>query len=106
MKELKMNDKARTPEDLLDAVRDRDSFRFFVESLIADREKAERMERDSPAYWKWGGANNWQNNSIAAFLSAGTAYFDHHDCPHRESNSVAPTWRDFAEFLYFGKIYE
>jgi hypothetical protein len=91
-----------TPEELLDRVTDRDSFIAFVEALAAEREKAEAMERAEPVGYQLGGALGWQNGDISGFLSAALACFDHPD--HRTSEE--PSWRLFAEFLYFGKIYE
>jgi len=101
-----MGDPAPKPEELLDLVRDRDSFFAFLEALTAEREDAERLEREEPDRWRWGGAHNWQNSSISTFLGAASCYFSHPDCLHRDAPALPPTWRDFAEFLYFGKIYE
>lgn len=95
-----------SPEGLLDAVTDRDTFLAFLSALITDRECAEEMERADPNLAHYGGARRWQNSAISAFLGAAAAYFEHQDCPHRDSPTVPPSWRDFAEFLYFGKIYE
>lgn len=99
---------SKSPEELLDAVSDRDTFLAFLAALIVDREHAEDIERSNPKFHQWGGAGNWQNSSISAFLGAGSCYFQHPDYPHRDSPSHASplSWRDFAEFLYFGKIYE
>jgi hypothetical protein len=91
------------PEELLEKVSDRKSFMEFAWALIHDREEAERIEREDPQLWQWGGANNWQNSSISAFLSAAVAHFEN---PSKMTGDERPTWRDVAEFLYMGKIYE
>jgi len=90
-------------EELLDEVVDRDTFLAFVEALRAEREEAERMELAEPDRYRLGGAMNWQNGDISTFLDAALNYFE--PSPgHQPEDS--PSWRMFAEFLYFGKIYE
>ena len=91
-----------TPEELLDHVNDRDSFVAFVEALAADRQRAEAMERADPVGYQLGGALVWQNGDISGFLSAALNCFDH---PENRA-ATESSWRLFAEFLYFGKIYE
>ncbi len=92
------------PVVLLDEVVDRDSFIAFVRELIAEREEAERIEREEPDRHRWGGALGWQNGDISAFLEAGLRGYFTPGEGHRPA--AVPTWRMFAEFLYFGKIYE
>ena len=101
-----MNEADKTPEELLTAVHDPKSFFAFLDAFIGDRERAEQMEREQPEHWQWGAAGGWQNRSISAFLGAGSCYFANPKYPNRDMPLAAPTWRDFAEFLYFGKIYE
>jgi predicted RNA-binding Zn-ribbon protein involved in translation (DUF1610 family) len=90
-------------EDLLDRVDDRDSFIAFVDAMAAEREEAERMERTERDRYQFGGALDWQNSDISAFLLAALAYFQPSASRKPEST---PSWRMFAAFLYFGKIYE
>lgn len=90
--------------DCLEGVKDRETFITFVEALAAEREEAEKLERERPDYYQLGGALDWQNSDISCFLYAALACFD--DNPHYEGVSEEPSWRGFAEFLYFGKIYE
>ncbi len=92
-----------SPEERLDSVVDRESFLAFVRTLIDEREEAERMERDEPERYQWGGALSWQNSEISAFLEAALHYFE--PGPYHQPES-SPSWKMFAEFLYFGKIYE
>lgn len=47
-----------SPEERLDSVVDRESFLAFVRALIEEREEAERIERDEPERYRWGGALN------------------------------------------------
>ncbi len=92
-----------SPEQLLDNVVDRDSFIAFVTALAEEREAAEQLERGEPGRYQLGGAHNWQNGSISAFLYASLAYFDAK--PFHTPESI-PSWRMIAEILYYGKIYE
>jgi rhamnogalacturonyl hydrolase YesR len=85
--------------EALDKVKDKASFFEFLHVLIEDREVAEALEQESPEKWQWGGANGWQNSAISSFLECASCYFN-------EESSEELSWRDFAEFLYFGKIYE
>jgi hypothetical protein len=92
-----------TPEDLLDLVVDRDSFIAFVKALAAERQEAEKMERDRPDHYQYGGALDWQHSDISMYLDAAVACFQ---AEADYESSVTPTWKLFAEFLYYGKIYE
>jgi len=56
-----------------DTVGDRDSFFRFVEALIEDRTKADELENSEPERYRLGGANDWQNSSIAAYLECALA---------------------------------
>lgn len=92
-----------SPEELLDSVVDRDSFITFVQALAEEREEAEQMERDEPVRYQMGGAHDWQNGCISSFLYAALQYFE--PKPFHMPDA-APSWRMFAQLLYFGKIYE
>ena len=88
---------------LLEQVTDQESFVRFVKFLADEREQAQEIEEaDSKAYIV-DGALNWKNASIQDFLYAALEYFvpSQFHTPDQE-----PNWRMFAEFLYFGKIYE
>jgi hypothetical protein len=91
------------PEELLDKVRDRQSFVAFVEALAAEREDAQRIEREDPQAYMVDGAHRWKNAEIGAFLYAALDYFSEKPSHKPEDE---PSWRMFAEFLYFGKIIE
>ncbi len=90
--------------DYLENVTDKASFITFVKALAEERRQAEKMERENPVYYQLGGALDWQNGDISAFLWAGLECFE--DRPSKEVVPEEPSWRGFAEFLYFGKIYE
>lgn len=58
------------PAILLDDVTDWQSFAAFVRALAAEREQAEQLEKERPAYYKLGGALDWQTVKSAIFLNA------------------------------------
>jgi hypothetical protein len=60
---------------LLEQVRDRESFLAFARALAAERERAEQLERAEPDRYQLGGALDWQNGSIASFIQAGLEHF-------------------------------
>ena len=89
--------------EMLDTVNDRESFIAFVQAMAAEREEAERMERAEPVAYQLGGALGWQNGDISTFLDA--ALFSFEPGPNHQPEAT-PSWKMFAEFLFFGKIYE
>ena len=91
------------PEELLRRVHDRESFVAFVNALAAEREDAERIERENPQSYMVDGAHNWKNADIASFLYAALDYFEEKPFHKPEGQ---PSWKMFAEFLYCGKIIE
>jgi hypothetical protein len=85
-------------------VKDKETFIAFVEVLAEEREKADELEKENPIRYQLGGALNWQNGDISSFLWSALSYFE--DSPRPNATSDEPTWKGFAQFLYFGKIYE
>lgn len=91
------------PEDLLEKVHDKETFIAFVEALAAEREEAERIEREHPERYVVDGAYDWKNADIASFLYAALEYFQ--EKPFHKPDDE-PNWKMFAEFLWLGKIVE
>lgn len=87
---------------LLQQVEDKETFIRFVQALAADREQAQMIERENPKAYQIDGALGWANGDIPNFLWAALEYFATR-LPHE---AIQPSWATFAEFLYFGKIYE
>ena len=85
------------------AVTDRESFVRFVEALIEDRAKADEVEASGPERYRWGGANDWQNSSIASYLECSLAGAT---AQRNWGTSEGLSWGDLALFLWLGKIYE
>lgn len=96
----------KTLEDLLDEVVDWKTFATFVEKLAAEREKAQEIEeanKGNPAYIV-NGALGWNNGDIQGFLWASLSFFP--DNLTEDDGRAQPTWRNFAEMLYYGKTTE
>jgi hypothetical protein len=92
-----------TPEELLYDVSDRESFIAFVQALAAERDAAQHIERQDPVRFMIDGHFGWKSNDISTYLYACLDYFEDRPLSKPES---APSWRMFADFLYFGKIIE
>lgn len=75
----------------LEKVTDQATFLAFVQALIANR-------RDD--------AEHWENASIEDFLEAASAWAEDSAFGSQQGLSLASPWRQFATFLYSGKIYE
>jgi hypothetical protein len=89
--------------DLLEDVRDRDTFVAFVHALATERESAQQLERNDPTRYCLGGAHDWQSGDIPSFLYAACEYFTERPLSPPETE---PSWRMFADFLWCGKIME
>ena len=92
-----------TSELLLQNVRDRETFVAFVRALAAEREEAEKLEKENPQAYMVDGAHNWKNADIASYLYAALDYFEEKPLHRPECE---PSWHMFAAFLYCGKIIE
>lgn len=89
--------------ELHEAVHDRDSFIAFVEALAKEREDGHKLEQTGAEQYKWIGAYEWQNVEIHSFLNGCLDYFENKPFHKPESE---PSWKMFADFLWFGKIIE
>jgi hypothetical protein len=78
--------------ELLGRVSDRESFLVFVDAVIVERKNADAQDALS----------GWQNDTIEQYLESAAAWTK--DSAH--SFSSENPWRNFAEFLYMGKMYE
>lgn len=76
---------------LLEEVKDEKSFLLFVKSLIKDRQ--------SP--------DDWESSTIGEFLESSVAWAEDSDFGiNQDSELETNKWKQFAVFLYCGKIYE
>jgi hypothetical protein len=84
-------------------VTDKQTFIKFVQALAEERGRAQEIENKHPNVHAVDGALAWKNGDISSFLSAALECFTAQPVTYAEQN---PSWKMFAEFLYFGKIYE
>ena len=88
--------------DLLESVKDRETFFDFANALLSDKEDEARKEKESPTIYSDKGHNGWVNNNIEGFLDSAIAFTEDNSSWIDEPN----LWKKFALFLYGGKIYE
>ena len=90
----------------LEQVHDRDSFFEFVRQLVSDRRmeiEREAMDTSSPSPHD---AAEWENSTIDSYLDAALSWAEDTGMGTTQGLSPDPSWKEFATFLYLGKIYE
>lgn len=88
--------------EILDEVKDEKSFLEFAKSLMKDRELHEGKPVDDVGF-----VGDWANNDIAGFLESAIAWAEDSDFGIRQDSELETNkWKQFAVFLYCGKIYE
>jgi hypothetical protein len=88
--------------EFLEEVKDEISFLEFVKALIVDRQPLEGKEVDEVGF-----VGDWANNDISGFLESAVAWAEDTDFGERQRPELAKNkWKQFAVFLYCGKIYE
>ncbi len=92
--------------ELQEAVQDEGSFLEFARELIADRERAVAEERVGPAGGSRPDVEGWANVHIETYLRAAVSWAEDSDFGKRQGLSSSNPWKQFAVFLYCGKIYE
>ena len=85
---------------LCEQVEDESSFIRFAEALAADFEGSRLEESDNPSSPYSPTANGWENTTIGAFLGAATAW------AHASQTETSNPWKQAAQILMAGKIYE
>jgi hypothetical protein len=88
------------------SVCDQHTFLAFVRALVADLEDEVAKERAKPSPPYSRGANGWENGTIEAFLDAAASWAEDSEFGKRQGLAEDNPWRQFAIFLYCGKIYE
>lgn len=88
--------------EILDEVKDEKSFLNFVRALMKDRETHEGKPVDEVGF-----EGDWASNDIAGFLESAIAWAEDSDFGIRQDPDLQSNrWKQFAGFLYSGKIYE
>ncbi len=95
-----------SPDELLDLVKDEQSFLAFAEALAQDRAASVVAEQQQPSSPYGPDAGGWENSSIEHFLESAVAWARSTDFGKTQGLAANNPWRQFAEFLYCGKIYE
>lgn len=90
----------------LDRVADQESFLAFARALAEDRAAAVQAEAEEPAAPYGPNAGGWENTSIESFLESAIAWAEGSNFGARQGLATASPWKQFAAFLYCGKIYE
>jgi hypothetical protein len=84
--------------DYLENVNDKETFIEFVNALVEDRSRAEKIEQQNIENYP-GRRSGWHNTNIESFLQSALVWLV-------DSDRNEPSWKLMAEFLYSGKIYE
>ena len=78
----------------------------FVRLLAKDKEDEAAKESMSLSSPYGAGANGWQNRNIEAFLNAASDWAESTNFGLTQGIAPSNPWKQFAVFLYCGKIYE
>jgi hypothetical protein len=92
--------------ELLEQVEDAESFLVFARALAEDRCAAVAEERVNPGSPYGPDAGGWENTTIEAFLQGAIGWAEDSRFGLKQGLSPSNPWRQFASFLYCGKIYE
>lgn len=89
-------------DQVLKAVKDESSFLVFVKALVVDREQHEDKAIDEVGF-----VEDWANNNISSFLESAVSWAEDSNFGiNQEPELAINKWKQFAVFLYCGKIYE
>jgi hypothetical protein len=91
---------------LLELVKDEQSFLTFVEGLCEDRKLDAEAEGSSPSSPYGPTARGWENVTLESFLEAARRWAIDSKFGANQNLGSASPWRKFAAFLYSGKFYE
>ena len=88
--------------DLLEEVNDQLSFLRFVQAMIINRKECEVKTENEVGF-----VCDWANNSIFDFLDSASAWAESSNFGiSQEPEIEGNPWKQFATFLYCGKVYE
>lgn len=93
-------------EEQLDRVADQRSFLVFARALAQDRAAATQVADTSSALPYGPDSAGWESASIESFLEAAVAWAEDSGFGANQGLAGASMWKQFAAFLYAGKIYE
>jgi len=88
------------PFELIEKVNSLETFLDFLKALMLDKRDEDEKENKEASSPYASGHNGWENNDIASFLDAMHAGTEDNEFSKKAS------WKNFAEIIYMGKIYE
>ena len=89
-------------DEILDEVNDETSFLNFVKALVKEREPHEGKAIDEVGF-----SGEWANSNISDFLESAVSWAEDSNFGlHQDPELAENKWKQFAVFLYCGKIYE
>jgi hypothetical protein len=94
------------PSKLLEQIKDAESFLVFARALATDRASSFAKEKTNPSSPYGSDVNGWNNTTIESFLEGAISWAEDSDFGITQGLDQANPWRQFAAFLYCGKIYE
>jgi hypothetical protein len=93
-------------DEALENVTNSETLLAFVRLLAQDKEDETTKESISPSSPYGAGSNGWQNRTIEAFLNASSNWAESTNFGLTQGIAPNNPWKQFAVFLYCGKIYE
>ncbi|WP_218871231.1 hypothetical protein [Chitinibacter bivalviorum] len=90
--------------ELLNQVKDSESFLVFVRALAADRADSVIKVKASPSHPH--DSDGRESTTIESFLKSAIAWAEDSNFGLTQGLPQSNPWRQFAVFLYCGKIYE
>lgn len=93
-------------DELLESVKDEQSFIAFVEALGADFAGERVLEETKPSSVYGPGALGWENGSVDMFLGAAAAWASASSKGSLSNAPVSNVWQRCATILLAGKFYE
>ena len=97
---------SQDPFEVLQSVRDEETFIEFLEALRDDREASVEQEKLKPSSPFEPDAGGWENTTIERFFDSAVAWaWTSINGTASYTKSENP-WRRCADIIYMGKIYE
>lgn len=90
----------------IEKVTDAPSFLEFARALMLDRKAAIAAEARAASSPYGKDAGGWENTTIEGFLEAAIAWAEDSQFGANQGLSSEQPWKQFAVFLFCGKIYE
>lgn len=93
-------------DELLESVKDEQSFIGFIEALGSDFASERVLEETTPSSPYGPGALGWENGSVDSFLGAAAAWATASSNSSLSNAPLSNVWQRCATILLAGKFYE